>query len=133
MAPPPVKKQKTARCKYSPSDYTQVLLHAIKTSQTYFWVAPPIIFTTPGIKPDVCLYIFDKEFHVSSLSLKLNAAFFRKWLEPSGGKLSTSSRPEFASEWFTKVDADGSWALTSDSNVCSRGPNLILHSEETSY
>ncbi|KAH8801159.1 hypothetical protein F5882DRAFT_435512 [Hyaloscypha sp. PMI_1271] len=89
MTPPPSKEQKTS-------------------------TSPPIIFTTPGTKPDVCLYFFSKEFHVSSASLKLNSTYFRKWIEPSEGILPTSIRSGFASEWFTQVNGDGTWALTSD-------------------
>jgi hypothetical protein len=84
------------------------------------FAAPPIIFTTPGTKPDACLYVFSKEFHVSSASLKLNSTYFRKWLEPSEGIIPTSIRSGFASEWFTQVNGDGTWALTSDAKVSTQ-------------
>ncbi|KAN0093784.1 hypothetical protein V8E51_016968 [Hyaloscypha variabilis] len=75
----------------------------------------PIIFTTPDMRPDVGLQVFNQQFHVYSGVLKIHSGFFRKYLEPSGGLLPTSTSPTLSSEWFTKVDADGkSWSLTSD-------------------
>jgi hypothetical protein len=78
----------------------------------------PIIFTTPDMRPDVGLQVFNQQFHVYSGVLKIHSGFFRKYLEPSSGLLPTSTSPTLSSEWFTKVDADGkSWSLTSDYKV----------------
>jgi hypothetical protein len=41
----------------------------------------PIVFQSPGIRPDVSLKVFDVEFHVHSILLKLHSAFFRKFLD----------------------------------------------------
>ncbi|PBP24241.1 hypothetical protein BUE80_DR004880 [Diplocarpon rosae] len=41
----------------------------------------PIIFSTPGLKPDTLLVVLGQEFHVHSLLLKLHSAFFRKFLD----------------------------------------------------
>jgi hypothetical protein len=78
----------------------------------------PIIFTTPGIEPDVALHVFNQEFLVYSGLLKIHSDFFRKFLEPCGGKLPTSTSPFITSQWFTKIDEDClSWSLTSDVEV----------------
>ncbi|KAH9215140.1 hypothetical protein DL95DRAFT_461401 [Leptodontidium sp. 2 PMI_412] len=42
---------------------------------------PPIVFSTPGLKPDTRLTVFEQEFQVHSLVLKLHSAFFRKFLD----------------------------------------------------
>lgn len=52
---------------------------------------PPIVIRLPGQKPDVRLAVFDQEFHVHSVLLKLNSAFFRKFLD-SPDKASHSSQ-----------------------------------------
>lgn len=93
MAPPPAKKQKT-----DPK--------------------PPIIFKSPGMKPDIYFKVFNQEFHVTSMVLKLTCGFFRTFLDPSGGKLPKSTQPAFASEWLTRIDDDGTWELSSDHKVC---------------
>jgi hypothetical protein len=95
MAPPPPKKQKT--------DPKQL-----------------IIFKSPGMKPDIYFKVFDQEFHVTSVVLKLHSGFFRTFLDPAGGKLPKSTQPGFTSEWFTRVDGDGTWELSSDRQVCEK-------------
>jgi hypothetical protein len=50
----------------------------------------PIIFQFPGLKLDVSLKVFEVEFHVHSMLLKLHSAFFRKFLD---------SPDKFASKW----------------------------------
>ncbi|KUJ22224.1 uncharacterized protein LY89DRAFT_574625 [Mollisia scopiformis] len=109
MAPPPAKKQKTDDIK------------------------SPIVFPCPGQKPDVRLIVFDQEFHINSTLLKLNSAFFRKFLDSTNKTVvaidptsssSTLTRPEtsqigfgsvstFEYEWVTKIDEGGEkWFLT---------------------
>ncbi|PVH87079.1 hypothetical protein DL98DRAFT_355713, partial [Cadophora sp. DSE1049] len=39
------------------------------------------VFTTPGYQPNVRLVVFDQEFHVHSILLKLHSAYFRKFLD----------------------------------------------------
>jgi hypothetical protein len=77
----------------------------------------PIIFKSPGTKPDLYFKAFSQEFHINSVVLKLNSEYFRTFLDPSGGKLPKSSSHLFTSEWFTKVDGKGSWELSSDHAV----------------
>ncbi|CZR55437.1 uncharacterized protein PAC_05325 [Phialocephala subalpina] len=85
----------------------------------------PIAFPCAGQSPDVRLIVFKQEFHVHSTLLKLNTAFFRKFLDspekavndPNGsgevalvGPMST-----FTYEWVTKIDEGGDkWSLVSD-------------------
>ncbi len=73
---------------------------------------PVITFKSPGAKVEVRLKVFSQEFHVSSAALKLNSGFFRISLDPSGGKSPTSTKVGFTSESFTKVNDDGTWALS---------------------
>ena len=78
----------------------------------------PLIFKSPGMKPDVYFKVFNQEFQVTSMVLKLHSGFFRTFLDPSGGKLPKSTQPTFKSEWFTKIDDDGTWELSPDHKVC---------------
>jgi hypothetical protein len=103
----------------------------------------PIVFLCPGQKPDVRLTVFDLEFDVHSVVLKMNSTFFLKFLYspdkavayPVDGN-SASTRPEtsrlglgttetFKYEWVTKVDeAEEEWSLVSDSLNVHRLCNL---------
>ncbi|KAF8865233.1 hypothetical protein BDZ45DRAFT_668679 [Acephala macrosclerotiorum] len=100
----------------------------------------PIVFPCAGQKPDVRLIVFKQAFHVHSTLLKLNTAFFRKFLDsadkavnlPNGeggsGGLGGLTPPEasqigfdstlgmtFKYEWVTKIDEGGEkWCLVSD-------------------
>ena len=81
----------------------------------------PIIFKSPGMEPDTYFKVFNQEFHVTSIVLKLHSSFFRAFLDPRGGKLPKSTQPAFTSEWFTRIDDDdgGKWGLSSDHKVCN--------------
>jgi hypothetical protein len=78
----------------------------------------PIIFTSPGTQPDVRLRVFDQDFLVYSGLLKINSAFFRKFLEPSGGKVPGSSEI-YQYEWYTCIDESDTncWSLSNDTKV----------------
>jgi hypothetical protein len=65
----------------------------------------PIFFENPGLKPDVCFKVFDREFDITSMTLKLKSEFFRTFSQPSGGKTPCSTNPSFTSEWFTAPEA----------------------------
>jgi hypothetical protein len=58
----------------------------------------PIVFTCPGLVPDVSLKVFDDwEFHVHSVLLKVHSGFFRKsfdWADNAwrSGAIATSSQ-----------------------------------------
>ncbi|TVY18351.1 hypothetical protein LARI1_G004430 [Lachnellula arida] len=97
MAPPANKKQKTDAAAASPPS--------------------PIVFQSPGLQPDVRLVVFDQEFHVHSVVLKLYSAFFRKFLDSpdkataaAGARHSSTALLEsitpskFKYEWVTKFD-----------------------------
>lgn len=88
----------------------------------------PIIFTTPGAVPDVYMKVFSKEFHVQSFTLKANSAFFRKFLDPSNAEYIAPGAPlQFRYEWFTKVEPDGDWVLSSDKMVSEYHLNSEAH------
>jgi len=101
----------------------------------------PIIFQSPGLKPEVSLKIFNVEFHVHSVLLKLHSAFFRKFLDSpdkivppadstihSGNGSASTTPPEasalrpslifsnFKYTWVTKADDDDfhKWHLVAD-------------------
>ena len=110
----------------------------------------PIVFVTPGYQPDVRLVVFDQEFHVHSILLKLHSAYFRKFLDSPdkapkvtnavsagatdgfGSTAADSSRSSmkgpqgsFKYRWVTKIDGDDnpSWYLTAaKSDVSHRRP-----------
>lgn len=88
----------------------------------------PITFKSAGMKPDIYFKVFDQEFHVTSMVLKLHSGFFRTFLDPAGGKLPKSTQPGFTSEWFTRIDDDGTWELSSDHQVCDKNIVRLLFS-----
>lgn len=75
-----------------------------------------IVFKWPGLKPDICLKVFDQEYHAHSVLLKLHSAFFRTFLyspdkQPSIEASEAKLPPGFRYEWVTEVDEDGTWHL----------------------
>jgi BTB/POZ domain len=74
---------------------------------------PPIVFQAPGLKPDVCLKVFDQEFHVHSVLLKLHSEFFRKFHDsPDKAAGGGDSASGFRYPWVTEVDeARDDWHL----------------------
>jgi hypothetical protein len=72
---------------------------------------PPIVFKTPGHKPDVHLNVSDDlEFHVHSVVLKLRSASFCKFLDSTDQEGAVSNTTS-EYEWSTKIDDDGTWGL----------------------
>lgn len=73
--------------------------------------APAVVFRSPGLKADTCLTVFEQEFHVHSVILKLYSAYFRKFLDSADKDQLMKSRP-FKYNYTTAVDDDdGVWAL----------------------
>jgi len=104
-------------------------------------ISQPIVFTAPGLGPDVSLKVFDNwEFHVHSVLLKLHSAFFRKFLDsadkntagsttdavPASGLLTTEGAgivngAAIRYEWVTQIDEDGDgWHLVEKSKALVR-------------
>ncbi|KAH7319453.1 hypothetical protein BKA65DRAFT_409686 [Rhexocercosporidium sp. MPI-PUGE-AT-0058] len=71
----------------------------------------PIVFFSPGLKPDTRLTVFDQEFQVHSMILKLHSAFFRKFLDSADKTSIASNGQPFKYDWVTKVDAKEEWHL----------------------
>ncbi|KAF4637464.1 hypothetical protein G7Y89_g620 [Cudoniella acicularis] len=76
-------------------------------------VEPPTVFTTPGTRPDLRFKVFNREFHVHSVILRVNSAFFRKFLDPINLEDQKPASGLFTYEWYTKIEDDGSWCITS--------------------
>ncbi|PMD62646.1 uncharacterized protein K444DRAFT_524777, partial [Hyaloscypha bicolor E] len=70
----------------------------------------PIIFKSPGLKPDVRLTVFGQVFHVHSIILKLHSNFFRKFLD-SADKVAAPASASFQYDYVSVFDADGDWGL----------------------
>ncbi len=66
----------------------------------------PIVFQSPGLKPDVRLTIYGQEFHVHSVILKLHSNFFRKFLDSPEKEAAPPSSP-FKYDYASVTDADG--------------------------
>ncbi|CAG8956668.1 hypothetical protein HYFRA_00012212 [Hymenoscyphus fraxineus] len=75
----------------------------------------PIIFTSPGSRTtDTRIVVFNQEFHVSSESLRILSVYFKKFLDPINAPDRKPASFKFKYEWFTRVDDDGMWGLSSD-------------------
>jgi hypothetical protein len=66
----------------------------------------PIVFQSPGLKPDVRLTVCGQEFHVHSVILKLHSNFFRKFLDSPEKEAAPASSP-FKYDYASVIDADG--------------------------
>ncbi|KAF8853704.1 hypothetical protein BDZ45DRAFT_694016 [Acephala macrosclerotiorum] len=61
----------------------------------------PVIFVSPGLKPDIRIKVYDKyEFHVHSVVLKLHSAYFRQFLS-SPDKSDAPASSEFQYEYVS--------------------------------
>ncbi|KAH8795468.1 hypothetical protein BGZ57DRAFT_865733 [Hyaloscypha finlandica] len=70
----------------------------------------PIVFRSPGLKPDVRLTVVGQVFHVHSIILKLHSNFFRKFLD-SADKVAAPASASFQYDYVSVFDADGAWGL----------------------
>jgi hypothetical protein len=70
----------------------------------------PIVFKSPGLKPDLRLTVVGQVFHVHSIILKLHSNFFRKFLG-SADKVAAPASASFQYDYVSVFDADGSWGL----------------------
>ena len=79
----------------------------------------PIVFSSPGLTPDVRLTVFGREFHVHSIVLKLHSNFFRKFLD-AGNKTATPASSLFQYDYVSVLDDDGTWGLETSTSKVSR-------------
>lgn len=80
-----------------------------------------IVFRSPGLIADTCLTVFEQDFHVHSVILKLYSAYFRRFLDSADKDHTTE--PQFSSFRYlytTVVDDDGVWALEPAATVLMR-------------
>jgi BTB/POZ domain len=71
----------------------------------------PIVFHSPGLKPDVRLTVFKQEFHVHSVILKLHSNSFRKFLDSPQKEAVPASSP-FKYDYISVFDDDDiTWGL----------------------
>ncbi|KAF4631282.1 hypothetical protein G7Y89_g6853 [Cudoniella acicularis] len=88
-------------------------------------VFKPITITTPEMRPDTRLRVFDQDFLVSSPALKMNSAFFRAFLDSpdKANKAPTNSQMKYS--WTTKVDANKTgWTLVCETDLKSPDSEL---------
>ncbi|CAL3972274.1 unnamed protein product [Diplocarpon coronariae] len=72
----------------------------------------PIAFTVPGMKTDVRIRVFEKEFHVHSVLLKLYSAFFRTLLESADKRLEEDHEKRcWRYDYVSVREPDGGWGL----------------------
>lgn len=80
----------------------------------------PKAFNAPGMKTDVRIRVFEREFHVHSVVLRLYSAFFRTFLD-SGDKGPVDGEGQFRYDYVSVLDPDGGWGLEVAKPVsCSR-------------
>ncbi|TVY51273.1 hypothetical protein LCER1_G006000 [Lachnellula cervina] len=73
----------------------------------------PIVFTAPGLGPDMSIEVFEQIFHVNSMVLKIHSEYFRNYLDSPDKAPAGSVSGAFRYEWVTQVDEDGmGWSLT---------------------
>ncbi|CZR63411.1 uncharacterized protein PAC_13308 [Phialocephala subalpina] len=73
---------------------------------------PPITFVSPGLQLDARLLVFDQEYHVHSLILKLHSAYFRRYLHSAekDGEAAYAAA-QFKYDYVSVIDEDGVWGL----------------------
>jgi len=77
------------------------------------------VFNARLLAADVRLRVFDAEFHVHSMILKLHSASFFKYQDSPHKARSAPNSGRFKYEWVTEVDDDGTWGLVSGSTNVS--------------
>ncbi len=92
--------------------------HNNSWSQTSTSGITPRKFNAPGMKTDVRVRVFEREFHVHSVVLKLYSAFFRTLLD-SADKKSKDRDVErrFRYDYTSVLDPDGGWGLEAAKTV----------------
>jgi hypothetical protein len=76
----------------------------------------PVVFISPGLKPDVRLVVFKTEYHVHFLILKLHSNYFRKFLD-SPDKEAAPASAQFRYDYTSVIDDAGIWALEPTAQV----------------
>ncbi|TVY39026.1 hypothetical protein LSUB1_G004583, partial [Lachnellula subtilissima] len=77
----------------------------------------PIVFTAPGLGPDMSIEVFKQIFHVNSLVLKVHSEYFRTYLNSPDKAPASSISGTFRYNWVTLVDEDANgWSLTAKEN-----------------
>lgn len=72
----------------------------------------PKRFSAPGMKTDVRIRVFEREFHVHSVVLRLYSAFFRTFLDSADkGSGAVSGEGQFRYNYISVLDPDGGWGL----------------------
>jgi len=77
----------------------------------------PKAFNAPGMKTDVRIRVFEREFHVHSVVLRLYSAFFRTFLD-SADKGTVTGEGHFRYDYVSVLDPDGGWGLEVAKPVC---------------
>jgi hypothetical protein len=93
----------------------------------------PIMFHGPGLKPGVCLKVFDQDFYVHSIILKVHSESSRKFLDSPDKAVGEKRTTGFCYVWVTEVDKDRrGWHLIAapspESQVCHSCRRSLLAS-----
>ncbi|PVH75279.1 hypothetical protein DL98DRAFT_593276 [Cadophora sp. DSE1049] len=92
-------------------------------------VSKAIFFTVRGLTPDVQLQVFDQVYRVHSIILKMQSAFFFKFLDSPDKPNIPDSKGKISYKWITEVDHDGqSWALVACGGKGSTQHNSVSKS-----
>lgn len=79
-----------------------------------------------GVQPDTRLIVFGVEILVCSEVLKAGSTYFRKFMDPPNTKSAPATYSLFKYTWYTKVDEDGTWCMTSDQTMVWTWPVLSI-------
>lgn len=79
-----------------------------------------------GHEYDTLLQVFDKDFFVSSVVLKVHSFFFRSFMD-SADKNPPQPGAKYKYHWVSVVEPDGGWALVDRNNakVCAAGHSIF--------
>ncbi|KAH7403236.1 hypothetical protein BKA64DRAFT_743856 [Cadophora sp. MPI-SDFR-AT-0126] len=90
-----------------------------------------IVFTARGLTPDVQLQVFDQVYHVHSVILKMQSAFFFKFLDSPEKPNIPDSNGKISYKWITEIDDDGkSWALNANGGKGSTKHNSVFKGDK---
>ncbi|EKD18166.1 uncharacterized protein L3040_007660 [Drepanopeziza brunnea f. sp. 'multigermtubi'] len=77
----------------------------------------PIAFRASGMQTDVRIRVFEREFHVHSVVLRLYSAFFRTFLDSADKEETEAEKGSWRYDYVSVMDPDGGWGLEAAKKV----------------